>query len=129
MLVINNPLSGSLNFAYIFDIHYLLILYIYRFSGTIAGAVVGTIIFIVIIVVIIAICKNHNRTRITTIRTPHTGGTTVITQQQQQQGNLNNREYEKIRIISGFKIKLFLEICIYGWYGKQVSGYGSFSLH
>ncbi|XP_052085336.1 TM2 domain-containing protein DDB_G0277895-like isoform X7 [Mytilus californianus] len=55
-------------------------------SGSIAGAVVGTIIFIVIIVGIIAVCKNHNRTRVTTIHnTPHTGGTTVITQQQQQQ--------------------------------------------
>ncbi|XP_076102878.1 uncharacterized protein LOC143072011 isoform X1 [Mytilus galloprovincialis] len=54
-------------------------------GGSIAGAVIGTIIFIVIIAVIIAVCKNQNRTRVTTIRTPHTGGTTVITQQQQQQ--------------------------------------------
>ncbi|XP_076102889.1 uncharacterized protein LOC143072011 isoform X2 [Mytilus galloprovincialis] len=55
-------------------------------GGSIAGAVVGTIIFIVIIVVIIAVCKNQNRTRVTTIHTtPHIGGTNVITQQQQQQ--------------------------------------------
>ncbi|XP_063440683.1 uncharacterized protein LOC134721528 [Mytilus trossulus] len=53
--------------------------------GSIAGAVVGTIIFIVIIVVIIAVCKNHNRTRVTTIHTPHSVGTAVIAQQQQQQ--------------------------------------------
>ncbi|XP_071181707.1 uncharacterized protein [Mytilus edulis] len=55
-------------------------------GGSIAGAVVGTIIFIVIIVVIIAVCKNQNRTRVTTIHTtPHIGGTNFITQQQQQQ--------------------------------------------
>ncbi|XP_063440671.1 uncharacterized protein LOC134721520 [Mytilus trossulus] len=56
-------------------------------GGSIAGAVIGTIIFIVVLVVIITICKNHNRTRVTTIRsTPHSVGTTVITQQQQHQG-------------------------------------------
>ncbi|XP_071181629.1 uncharacterized protein [Mytilus edulis] len=57
-------------------------------GGTIAGAVIGAIIFVIFIAVFIAVCKNKNRTRVTTIHTaPHHGGPTIITQQQQQHGH------------------------------------------